>query len=199
MSLAIIRFNWGHEHANAWQRPGAFQKSAPPLPAPASSPTAAVAEGHHHRSDSGAVCHQWHHCRAEHCLPRTGLGPCLVMRHGGPHRPQEGAPWPIMLSRLGTKTGNQTSGCQILALSAGTWPYTFTKARETKLGEEKHPCVLFYIYSFTHLLTHLLIHLFNYSLLNTVFGETGLLRFHLIKETTWTEIQTNYETIWQLL
>lgn len=77
---------------------------------------------------------------------------------------------------------------------------TFTEARETKVGQEKHAFVLFYIYSFTHLLIHLLIYSCNYSLLNAVFGETRLLRVHyLVKETTWIEIQTNHNTIWQVL
>lgn len=100
-----------------------------------------------------------------------------------------------------TNTENQTSVCQILALRAGMWPRIFRKARETKREEENHhPFVFFCIYSFTHLHTHLLIHSLNYSLLNTVFGETGLLRFHhLIKETTWTETQTNYDTTRQEL
>lgn len=74
------------------------------------------------------------------------------------------------------------------------------RSERGQTGEMKHTFALFYIYSFAHLFTHLLVHSFNYSLLDTVFGEIGLLRFHyLAKETMWIKIQTNYNTIWQVL
>lgn len=56
-------------------------------PAPASFPTAAMAQGHHHCGDCRAVCHPWFHCPMGCCLPRVGLGPCQVMGHGGQHSP----------------------------------------------------------------------------------------------------------------
>lgn len=54
------------------------------------------------------------------------------------------------------------------------------EARGATLGEVKQTFALFYIYSLAHLLTHLLMHSFNYSLLSTIFRETGLVRFHYL-------------------
>lgn len=184
-----------------------FPHASTSSPAPANSPTEAMAEGHRLYSDCRAACHQWHHCPSR-ALPAQNwtwsLSSYGTRRQHSCEKQLHGLPcWAGWAS---SKTETQTSAWQTLALCAVCGHRNLQKLEKPNEGKgniHSFP----HIYSFARLLPHLVMHSFNYSLLNTVFGEAGILRFHyLVKETSWIEMKTiirqygkcyNNKILWQ--
>lgn len=166
VSFTILRVNGGPEHANAWQRTGSFYLPVPPPPAPASFPTAALAERPSSLQGLRGCLHDGSPTRQSIACPELDFVPIELWGMEGSTALGR-SPWPSTLSSLGqhqerVKHRSARLWLCVLVCDHGH----FQKLREAKPGEEKHPFVLFCIYSFAHFLIHSL----NYSLLKQGYG-----------------------------
>lgn len=152
-----------------------LQHASAPPPAPAGAPAAALAEGHPQAATAGCLPPTAPLSKPSTACPELDLVPARF--------------WDMDSTALhghGTEQAGRAprgeSDLRMPASGLACWYATrgiYRSERGQTRGNETQICSFLHVF-ICSLFTHLLMHSFNYSLLDPVFEEIGLLRFHYL-------------------